>query len=406
MLGTVLGLLIALALIYNPIISEDNFNLNIWAFIFAIVATSLLFLKNIASFLAWGPLQKAEQEQTPHIMGLYEKDSHLKYASAWLLIFAIATYFIAINLTLLNSLNKNLLLALWIILFGFSLDCLQYYIKRINDYFNPFKAINMFTQDGIKSIQEEREIDLCNNFDALCEIGVKGIEKTSLSLTTQALYETQSLAKSFLEASKSISHHDEDSQTKAYGIKDKVGFTLFYLFHRLDLINDKALEKGFETICSELISTLGKITLYAAKYDITMAIHPLHYLNLFTQKAVEKGMEDTGLRATFVLLEVSKAILNEVDVTYLEIKETFLAIIGHLDTIAKESFKKDKSINVEVLLQPFLEMKELFQSEKMANHTDTPVILSDLDRIISEYRTLAMVMKTMPPMPNISELTK
>lgn len=406
MIGTVLGLLTALALIYNPIFSEENSNLNVFAFVFAIVATLLLFLKNIARLFAWAPLQKAEQEQTPHIMNLYEKDKHLKFADAWLLAFVLITYFIAIHLSLLNALNKNLLLALWIILFGLSLDCLHYYIKRTSNYLNPFKVLNMFTQDGLRCIREEREIDLCNNFDALCEVSIKGIEKTTPSITSQALDEYQTLIKTFLEAQKSLSHHNQDSQTKALGIKDKVSYILFYFFHRLELINSKALEKHFEPICSEIAANLGKITLYAAEYDMTLAIHPLHYLNLFTEKAIEKGMQDTGLRATFILVEVAKAILDEIDVAYLEIKDTFLALIGHLENISKESFKKDKSIKIEVLLQPFLELKSLFQSDKMANHQDTSVILADLDRIITEFQTLDRVLKTMPPMPNISELSK
>lgn len=288
MAGTFFGILAALALIYHPIFIQDTSDLNVFAFIFALVATLLLVIQYIASILAWAPIQRAEEGQTPHIFGLYEKDTHLKYARIWLHFFAIFSFLLAIHLALFNTFNKNYLLALWLIFFGLSLDCLHYYIKRISDYLNPILVVDMFAKEGIRCIQNERDVNLCGNIDALCEIGIKGIQQSSSSLTSSAVDQVQKLTRDFLEAAKSIAHPQEGTQP---GIQDRVPYTLFYTFQRLDLVDEKATEKRMETICSDLVTALGKMTLYAAKYDIPMAVHPLYYLNQFAQKALRKASE-------------------------------------------------------------------------------------------------------------------
>lgn len=53
------------------------------------------------------------------------------------------------------------------------------------------------------------------------------------------------------------------------------------------------------------------------------------------------------------------------------------------------------------MLRPFQELKELFNNKVMEAHQDTPVIVQNIDRVISEFETLQAVLMTMPPMPNI-----
>ena len=54
-------------------------------------------------------------------------------------------------------------------------------------------------------------------------------------------------------------------------------------------------------------------------------------------------------------------------------------------------------------MQPFKDLRALFQSEKAKDHQDTPVILQNIDRVLGEFEALQMVMSTIPPIPNISE---
>jgi hypothetical protein len=48
-------------------------------------------------------------------------------------------------------------------------------------------------------------------------------------------------------------------------------------------------------------------------------------------------------------------------------------------------------------VQPFKELEELFQSDKMRAHADAPVILQNIKRVLGEFEALQAVMSAMPP---------
>jgi len=399
MIGSFFGILFAIFLFYNPELTKDYVNLNTLSPIFFAVAIFMMFIESLNFALAWTPLQKACKQITPHLLNLYKNDRIFKLVKGWFFLFTLATLLLSFNISTLHSLNENVLIGIWIILFGISFDLLQYISNRVLIYLNPFTVLDRFKEEGIKNIQDEHEIDLCNQYDAIAETAVKGIKATSPFLTNYALDGMQSLTKIFLESSKSMSHSDSDSQTKALGIKDKVSYTLSYLFQRIDFVFQKALDEKLEMVLSFLVTTMGKITIYCAKYDMTLCVHPLIYLGKFAKKSVENKFQDVGVRATCTLLEVAKEIVSEIDLTYLEIQEPFLCLIGQLESIAKESFKQDKNSKIMILIQPFLDLKELFKSEKSANHQDIAVIKQDLDRIIAEFQIYETVMRSIPPIP-------
>ena len=58
-------------------------------------------------------------------------------------------------------------------------------------------------------------------------------------------------------------------------------------------------------------------------------------------------------------------------------------------------------MNIRILSQPFYELRELFQSGKLANHQDTASIISNIDIVLNEFTTLETVMSTMPPVPQM-----
>lgn len=398
MIGSFFGFLVALYLLYNPEFSEKYANFNILVPIFIAFSIVFILIENLCMALAFGPLQKACRQISPHLLNLFKKDRIFKLVNGWLFIFALATLALTMDILIFNTVNKNILIGIWVILFGLSFDCLQYSLRRVISYLNPFSVLDKFKEEGIKNIQDEHEIDLCDQFDALSETAIKGIQSTSPFLTNYAINGLQNLSRVFLESSKSIGHRQTDSQTSALGIQDKVTYTLSYLFQRIDFIFQKALDEKLEMVLSYLVTAMGKITLYCAKYDMTLCVHPLLYLGKFAKKSVENKFQDVGVRATCTLLEVAKEMVAEIDMTYLEIQETFLCLSGQIENIAKESLRQDKSTKILVLAKPFLDLKELFKTDKMASHQDTPVIVQDLDRIIAEFQIYDSVMRSIPPM--------
>jgi len=406
MIGTLSGVIVALILYFYPLPTEDHSNLNSLAFIFVGLAALLLFIQFISLFFSWIPLQQAEQNTSSHILTLFKSDLKLRAATAWLVVFNLASLLIAIHPPFFNVVNKTVLIAIWILLFGISIDSLFYYFKRTMNYFNAFGAVHMFAQAGENCIKQEREVDLCDWLDALTEVAVKGAQSNNSPLCVNALNKMQRLGRNFLESSKSIGHSSQDAQTKEFGITDKISYTLFNLFQRMDLINEKVVDKKMEIASNHSVTNMGKLAISSAKCDMSIAVHPLHYLRLFAGRAQNKGMADVGVRASLTLLEVAKTILNEIDVTYLEIKEPFLSIVGGLEEIAKEAFKQEKSTSIKVLMDPFIQLRALFKSEKVVSHQDTPVIILDIDRVLVEFQTLETVlqmMPAMPPIPNVAD---
>lgn len=396
MIGTLFGILAALLFFYNPVMIERQDVL-----IPVVIGISLLLflIENIAAISRLRPLQQTAKSVSFHLFSLFKKDSYFRFINGWLFLFVLLTFLMSIYLPVMSPFNKTLSITTWIFLFGLSFDCLQYSLRRFSSYLNPFTIVDLFKKEAIKNIQEDREIDLCDSFDALSEIEVKAIEHSNPFLAIYGLNTTPSICQTFLESSKSIGHENHDPQINALGINDKVSFILSHLFRRMDFVFQEALDKKLKIVLNSLITNMGKIIVYSAKCDLTLTPNPTIQLGKFAEKSLENNVSDVGVLASCTLLEVAKTILTDIDCTYLEIKETYLVLIAQLDKIAKLTFKQDKSMNIAILIQPFLDLKELFKIEKNAAHLDADVINRDLDRVIAEFQMLETVMRTIPPRP-------
>lgn len=394
--------LAAVFIVFSPITFEGG-GLNATISSIAMIAVAVLFLALVPLSVAfsWVPLQKAEQNATPRILEMFRKDVHIHMTTIWLAIFPIVSFVMAFDLLDTHLLPTNILLAVWIILLGSAIDASHHLFKRILGYLNPFTIVEMFTKEAKTAIQNENEKGLCEWIDSLSEVSIKAMQRHSSSLSNASINEQQQIARLFLQSSKSISHRIHDKQSQELGIADKVSYVMFFLYQRLELEFDKALSNNIEPTCSQIIVTLGKIAIDAAEYDITMASPPLRFLGKFAVKAQDKEMKEAPIKASCTLLGVAHTILNDIDVTYLEIKDPFFSIVNALEELAKGTFRKDKSTNISLLMQPFLELKAMFSADRVKEHQDTPAIVQNIDRVLGEFEALQMVMNTLPPMPDI-----
>ena len=403
MIGALLSIILAILLWFSPYTNEITSSEGVVRTIMVTTALIFLIFYPVAMMLAWMPLQKAEQNVTPRILEMFRKDGQMAFAHGWLIVFPLATFILVIDPIFSRMNAHNWFFPLWIVLLGIAIDAISSFVRRVLNYLNPFGVIRMFAKQAKRSIQNDRELDLCDWIDALSEVAIKGIQRSSTSVTHLALDEQQELARLFLEASKSIAHEGQDKQMKSVGVVDKVSFTMFYLYQRLDIIFDKALKNRLEPTCTLIVTTLGKISVAAAKYDMSLASAPLRFLGKCAKRAQDEGFEETALTASCVFFEVAKEILTGIDITYYEIKDAFLSIINGMEVLAKGAFKHDKSMNIPLLIQPFKDLRGLFQEGKAAEHQDTPIIVQNIDRVIGEFEALFLVMNTMPPIPKIEE---
>lgn len=402
MISTLFSIILAVLLWFDPHTHAMVLGTFTRAVMIAI-PLSLLLLLPLGFMFAWLPLQKAEQNSTPRIFEMLHKDRHLHLATGWIVIFSLATFVLTCDLIFPSLSQKAWFFPAWLVLLGLSLDAFGAFLKRISSYVNPFAVVNMFAEQAKLSIQHDREFDLCDSIDALAELAIKGIEKHSTSICHVALGEEQLITRLFLSASKSIAHVDLDAETRAMGIKDKVSYTLFYLYQRLDIIFDKALKRQLEPTCSLVITLLGKISLDAARYDVSLASVPLRFIGKCARRAQDQKFEETVTTASCLFLEVAREIIAEIDLSYYQIKDAFLSIINGMEMLSKEAFRQDKTMNIALLMQPFKELRTLFESDKVKQHQDTPLILQNIDRVLGEYEALLLVMNTIPPLPQLED---
>lgn len=397
-IGTLFGLLLGLAFYVLGFGADWAANSTILGIILISVGLIFSFAPFFVLAFFWPALQEAE-ETIPRISELFLQDRPLKLVKSIFLLFPLLTFAFAIDIFFVHFFSARVLVSVWFLLFGLSLDAFAYLMNRISGFLNPFFVADLFTKEATRSIHEDKEIELYKWIDAQVEEGMSAINRRNESLCNHVCNNIQHIARVYLESAKVLPKLDESQKIPELGISDKVSYTLFYLLQHLEKINIASVDKGLESICNNNVTAVGKIVISAAKYDLSMVNYPLFFLGKFSVEAQKKGMLDVGTKSIVVLVEVARAILTEIDVTYLELREPFERLITQLDEVTKEMFRQDKSLNAKFLMQPFLDIKEMFETEKMRLHPDSEAIIQFINKSLEEYRALDTILRTAPPRP-------
>lgn len=365
--------------------------------------TAILILGPLINTLFSIPLQRSEHNISPRLLESISLDKPLAWANIALQFFPFISYLFAIALIFFDIPYKTTLIAVWILFLGITLDILRAIIKRFLGYMDPTKIVDRFVNNAREAIRTNRDTETWQWMDALSDMSMKAIEKHSSTLLTQALNALSRIFQTFLESCKSISHPTQDKDVQLETGRDEVSYTVFYVVNRVEMIYSKALDKHLEPFCTQVLASLGKMTVSAAKLDISLATFPIQILGKLATKAQERNLEDVAIKASGILIEVAKSILSNIDVTYMEIREPFIAITDGLDSIAKMSFRKDKTISIPIIVEPLQGFLLLMQNEKLAAHPDTPVIIASIRQALDEFATLEQVLRTMPPIPTMQK---
>lgn len=399
MFGSLLSLLLVAMIIFLPLPVGIS-PLSTSSLILLSTLPFVLFLTHLFLMAsAFRPLQKSEQNLTPRVIELFKKDTHFKIVHIVILGFALTSLFLMFESPLLDSISPRALIVMWLLLFGISCDLIMHSIKRTLAYLNPLSAIKMFSQAARLSVANNHDEELCDWVDALAEISIKSINRLSSSVCNYTIGEMTDVLRLFLESSKSISHPIQEPTNKLSDGKDDISFTLLYFLDRFELLYKKALEQNVESVCSSIITSVGKIAIYAAKCDLSLMSYPAYLIGKLSRRAQEHKLSDIALKGTCTLVETSKIIVNDIDLTYMELQDPFLSVLTQLNEIAKESFRQNKNSNIKLLVQPIQDLRNLFQEGKIQTHRDAPLILSAIDAILAEWDSVDAVMRTMPVIP-------
>jgi hypothetical protein len=397
MLLTFFSLLLSAGLVFYSRYYPIDFNPSFLATLMIVAGTAVLMIISLTNVLFLIPLQDAEQRLVPRLGDLFRKDRRLYWANLFLFLFPFISYILAVVLLLIHIPNKLDFMAVWIVALGFSLDLIRDYTTRLAHFLTPSYTVDLITHEAKRAIQTDQDQALWEKIDNLTEVSVRAIEKSKVSLAFHALNAFPIIMHAFFASRKSIGHIAQDQAVEQQTGLDEASYASFYALQRLELIHDKALQHKLEMVAAHIITVLGKIIVYSAQYDMSMATFPARYLGKFAIKGQQQDFYEEAEMATSTLLEVSRTIIADIDLNYSEIQELFQAIITGLSSIAKMTFKKDKTVNIRLISQPLRDLKALFQSDKMANQRDTPAVIRDIDNALAEFEALEQVMRTIPP---------
>lgn len=384
MFGVIFSVLIAFALSFFSAFQAIDAQSFQMAALFLGPLFFILFV--LTTLFALAPLQKIEQNFTPRLLELFRSDRHNRFIWIWFLFFTFSSLVLGFFQFKVGALNPQVMMIAWIVGLGITFDLYHHYLQRLFGYLNPYVIIRMLTDRAAEAVRSEDQGELCNYVDALAEVGVKSLSRTGTSLCGNSVDELQKISRIFLESVKNVGHDNSE----------QVSYVLFYTFQRFEMIAAKAVEMRLEPVLTMLITSLGKMTINAAKCDLSLVSFPLYYIGTFSLASQEEELSEVGVHATCTLLSVGKEILESVDIQYAELQDPYFTLIDQLEQITKEMFRQDKSINIKILTQPFLDLRELFTDERMASHPDAAPIIADIDRVIDEFNNLELVMRTVP----------
>ena len=399
MIGILVSLALASAFYLSPYPLQLVLQMPLFNLLLIPVGVVTLFITALVHVLFLYPLQRMEKLSS-RIMDLYCKNSKQRLVALGMLLYSLITLVMAGVGLSEDAAAFRIAVAIWICLTGVYIDLLRTFFKSSLRFLNPMSLTSMFTAEAKKCVRRDHDLDLCQWIDALTELALHSLARAQVQLSANAIDQVAIIEQHFLNCLKSLGHTAVTShEGRKEEVAEEINYVLFYMFQRLELINEKAVEYACESLTTRIATILGKMAIAGAKFDLSLTAFPLHFLGKCVQKAQEKGFVDTPFQATCTLVEVAKTLATEVNITYMDIQTPFLSIIAQLEKIAKRTFKADKSMGLMILRQPFLAIQAMLKTEKFAAHQDTPVIMRDLDRVLSEFDALEMVMKSIPSIP-------
>lgn len=284
----------------------------------------------------------------------------------------------------------------WFVLYALSFDLLLCYRSRALRLLNPESEASEEARHALQAILKGDDTSLWRTIDHLAEVAVRAAQTKKLSLGTQALASLEEIIEHFFKASKSISRLNDDASVEAQTGNDEMSYTLVTLLERLELIFDQSLAGKMEPFCRKIILQTGKMMVAAAAYDMSLVPLPARMVSKFGLKGMQYNVDEFGVLATATLVESAKRIIREVPLQYTEIEEPFCSIIQGIGSIARSTFKKNKSTSISLLIEPLEQLKQAIQDPAVATHRDFPKISSSLEGVLGEFSALSNMLQTLP----------
>lgn len=386
MAATLLSLILALAIYLGgflpPMIAQTPEALSVLgigaALAWILVIPILIGLPAIA-------LQRAEAT-TPQVLALLRSERHWR----WNLIVWVTLPLL--SLTLIIVPYNPFLVCFWVVLLGISLDLIRQYVRCVVELLHPPTAFQHMTLAAQNSVTNENEEGLFTWLDAVSDASARAARKVSPSVARAGLHSILCMTESYISE---LAHRERRLVGESEDSSDQLRIALYFIFERLRLIYTQAMRRHCLPIANEVINTTSQITLLVGKTNFPCSTVTLSEFGDYARSAFIRGQQEQVIKVRCALMVIARALLEEENVQHSDIKEFYINLIAHLETIAQECFRQDKDTDITLLTQPFRDLERLFGQKKWDGRGDVGIIRNSLQRVLEDFSALEAVMAQM-----------
>lgn len=362
MLGTVAALSVALIAIFTNVPVQME-TLRIACLIFGIAVPAFAVWATASSYPA---LQRLESDVVPGAIRKLVEDQSLRICGGILALFPLVALFFA---TFSLNWNPAWVLAGFVLSLGISIDASIFLLLCLAKLLDP--------QSLLESNSSTSTRELIERLEFLGDVGERASLEGNAHLARHAVTEIVAL-------------FSKNSQKSEYEV------ILACTLERLDLIQRAAIAKRQQALLCHLISLYAALSEEVAKERLRNATHPLHHLGVSARSAMEKDMPEVAVKASLALVQLGGRIIQRIDPSKVSLQEFYISIVSHLEDIAKETFRKDKSISPDILAHPFREIRKLFEEDSLIDREDVQTILKAIQRILDDFAALSSIVQHLP----------
>lgn len=360
---------------------------------FATLGLLLVFIGFMAKASVWKSIFRMQTRVMACAQGLYMKDILLRSAFIYLFVFLLYSLYMTFGAT------HALSFYIWLIGFGVGFDALRFYYNRSFNYtYAPF-LIQRLAQDLESAVKNNDEAKAFEYLEVVIDACAKATHKRQIRFATTSLNAVQTLIESYVqEASLRGVRLQPDEQKSGLTFLDKVNSLCIFVSERLIWVFDEAIKENADPIAENIISELGKMSVFFARHSPLVAGIPLSFLSKCADIAQEKKHDGLLIRIALTLSETTKLLLAYTKERNESFRDLIITAIATLEQIVKLIFKQSQEINVALLMQPFAEIGEFIGRDDMRSFPDRDEVIKEIRRILTEFQALQVVTKNIETM--------
>jgi hypothetical protein len=381
MAGTIVGLLISLYALYTYIVGVQ-LNLPDGSFFIVMgLLAFLLLIAPIAILFALQPITRMEKSFTPGVTKLFWANQRVRY-----FLFGITLFppLFILSFIFLPDLLANPLVIIFPFAFGWICDSLRHFLLLSIRMTVPTEIILEFSDTGAKAMQQGQLADYIFWSRTIGSTVAKAIDRHDNSLAIEAIKEQSSLTERFIQT---LAVHFIEGDP----IEDQANYALISVLQDQEQHFFSGLEMGSDLIAIQTLTCISKTILTLSQRAPVKAQLALHVFSDLIGAAQEEDRPDIAMKGIYCLGQLVKDLSTTVSVETLS--DRLVPIIGHMEEITQEMFKRDKEIDLEFLTHPFKLLLSLFDNEKFKDRVEIEPTLKQINKTIADFASLSLIVQ-------------